>query len=133
MNAQQDLKDVDGDSSTEVVDESGESDELSPEFKDWLWDRRCYNVYRAELSTVYHRKRERFFALLDRCSKTLSLVAGTAAFSTYLASPEAKSFAGLVVAFATLPGLAFGWSDKARLHADLAQNVRLLAEVTRSV
>jgi hypothetical protein len=105
----------------EPRDADEEGAEYSQEYKDWLWNRRQYVVYRAELSTTYHRKRERFFALLDRCSKTLSLIAGTAAFSSFLVTPESKSVAGLVVALSTLPGLAFGWSDKARQHADLAQ------------
>lgn len=78
-------------------------------------------VYRAELSGLYHRKRERFFALCDRLGKAFSLISGTAAFSSVLPSPQAKAYAGLCVAVSTLPGLVFSWADKARLHAELAQ------------
>ena len=88
---------------------------------DFLWDERLYVQYRAELSTLYHRKRERFFALCDRSSKAASLIAGTAAFSSLLPSAEAKAWAGAVVAAATMPGLVMAWNDRARLHGELAQ------------
>jgi hypothetical protein len=106
------------------------NDKKSTEYQDWLWNERLFVQYRAELSTLYHRKRERFFALCDRCSKALSLIAGTAAFSSLLPTAEAKAMAGLVVALATLPGLVMAWGDKARLHADLAQKfIAIEAEI----
>jgi hypothetical protein len=87
-------------------------------------------MYRAELSALYHRKRERFLALCDRLGKAFSLIAGTAAFSSLLASAESKSYAGLGVAIATLPGLVFSWADKARLHSELAQKyIAIQAEI----
>lgn len=95
---------------------TGDSDE-----SDFLWNERLYVQYRAELSTLYHRKRERFFALCDRCSKAASLIAGTAAFSSLLPSADAKAWAGVVVAAATMPGLVMAWNDRARLHGELAQ------------
>ncbi|MQA38629.1 hypothetical protein [Rugamonas aquatica] len=88
---------------------------------DFLWSERLYVQYRAELSTLYHRKRERFFALCDRCSKAASLIAGTAAFSSLLPTAEAKAWAGVVVAASTMPGLVMAWNDRARLHGELAQ------------
>jgi hypothetical protein len=97
---------------------------------DYLWDLRHGVLYRAELSGLYHRKRERFFALLDRGSKALALIAGTAAFSSLLDSAKEKALAGLAVAIATLPGLVFSWADKARMHAELAQKfIQLQAEI----
>jgi hypothetical protein len=96
----------------------------------YLWKRRYAELYRAELSGLYHRKRERFFALLDRGGKALSLIAGTAAFSSLLASADDKALAGLGVAISTLPGLVFAWSDKARQHGELAQKfIQVQAEI----
>lgn len=85
-------------------------------------------LYRAELSGLYHRKRERFFALCDRLSKATALVAGSAAFSSFFMFNEAdwKSYAGVVVAISTTLSLVFAWSDKARQHADLAQKYVLM-------
>lgn len=100
--------------------------ETANELSDQLHD----VMYRAELSGLYHRKRERFLALCDRCGKAIALVAGTAAFSAILSTPEMKSLAGLVVAGATLPGLILAWADKARLHSELAQKyIMIQAEI----
>ena len=99
---------------------------------DFLWGERQYVQYRLDLSVRYHRKRERFFALCDRLSKAVSLIAGTAAFSTLLPDARDKSIAGLFVALGAMPALVLSWSDKARLHADLAQKfLALNAEIVK--
>jgi hypothetical protein len=109
------------------------SDVLTEESENYLWKKRHAVLYHAELSSLYHRKRERFFALFDRGSKAFALIAGTAAFSSLLETAEAKSYAGLVVALVTIPGLVFGWADKARLHSDLAQKfTQIQAEIAQA-
>lgn len=84
------------------------------------WEKFNELVYKCRLSALYHRKRERFFSLLEKMSTSCALVAGSAAFSEILSSPESKSMAGAAVAAATLPSVVFAWSDKARLHSVLA-------------
>ena len=102
----------------------------NPDLEQYRIDLRHNALYQAELSALYHRKRERFLALCDRAGKALALVAGTAAFSSILGTAEAKSYAGLVVGIATLPGLIFAWADKARLHSELAQKyITLQSEI----
>lgn len=83
-------------------------------------------MYRAELFSLYHRKRERFLALCDRVGKAVALVAGTAVFSSILSSADMKAWAGLAVIVAALPGLVLECADKARLHSDLAQKYILI-------
>jgi hypothetical protein len=108
------------------------TDEFDSSDEDFLWNERRYVNYRVELNVRYHRKRERFFALCDRWSKAFSLIAGTAAFSSLVPSPKGKSIAGLIVALSAMPALVFSWSDKARLHADLAQKfLALEAEIVK--
>src|ERR1700688_2506844 len=105
--------------------------EQSEELIQYRKELRHAALYRAELSVLYHRKRERFLALCDRVGKGIALVAGTAAFSSLLESSSAKAAMGSVVAAATLPGLVFAWADKARLHSELAQKyIGLIAEIT---
>ena len=97
---------------------------------EWLLATRDYIIHRTQLSVLYHRKRERFYALLDRRSKAGAVVAGTAAFSSLVTTAKGKSTAGLQVAIATLPRLVFAWNDKARIHAEFAQKFALIeAEV----
>lgn len=93
---------------------------------DECWEERESLIEETQVNHLYHRKRERMFALLDRWSKVLALVAGSAAATVYLESPEAKSGAGLIVAIVTLLALVFEWSDKARLHSELATEYVLI-------
>ncbi len=95
------------------------------EWTEQTWAERHSLVYTAQMNRLYHHKRERFFAVLDRSGKALSLITGTAAASTLLDTADAKAAAGLMVAAFTLPGLVFAWADKARSHGELA------AEYTR--
>lgn len=108
------------------------TEEVDSSADDFLWSERDKVRYRVELSVRYHRKRERFFALCDRCSKAVSLIAGTAAFSSLLPTADAKSTAGLVVALGAMPALVMAWGDKARLHGELAQKfLAIEAEIVR--
>ncbi|MBD8629011.1 hypothetical protein IFT64_18925 [Oxalobacteraceae sp. CFBP 8753] len=108
------------------------TEEVDSSADDFLWNERRYVEYRVELSVRYHRKRERFFALCDRCSKAVSLIAGTAAFSSLLPTANAKSVAGLVVALGAMPALVMAWGDRARLHGELAQKfLAIEAEIVR--
>lgn len=100
------------------------------EWTDSAWAKRHDIIYLAQMNRLYHQKRERFFAILDRSSKALALIAGTSAASALIPTPEAKAFLGLTVAAVTLPNLVFGWSDKARLHAELsADYVKIEADL----
>jgi hypothetical protein len=104
--------------------------DAKPSYEQYCLDLRHEVLYRAELAALYHRKRERFLALSDRVGKALSLIAGTAAFSSLLPDAAQKAYAGLVVAVMTLPGLIFAWADKARLHSELAQKyIAIISEI----
>lgn len=99
---------------------------------DYAWNEWLSLTNRCDLSALYNRKRERFFVLCDRWSKIFSLIASGAAFSSFLASSEQKAIAAVVVSAVTLSSLLFSWSDKARLHGELAQRyLALRAEISR--
>lgn len=89
-------------------------------WEDDCWSERERLVYISRMNQLYHRRRERFLAGLDRWSKALALIAGSAAASALLGSEVSKAWAGFTVACVTLPSLVFAWSDRARLHSDLA-------------
>jgi len=86
----------------------------------YLWERRHRVLERTIISSLYHRKRERFFGFWDRAASALALIAGSAAFSELLPEPEQKALAGAAVAVVSLPGLVFGWGESSRRHASLA-------------
>lgn len=87
---------------------------------DDCWDERERLIEEAQVNHLYHRKRERLFASLDRWSKVLALIFGSAAATDLMATADAKALAGLIVAVASLPAIILNWSDKSRLHSELA-------------
>ncbi|MCC7596744.1 hypothetical protein IGS61_04555 [Janthinobacterium sp. FW305-129] len=115
---------------SDIADELTDDEDDDEGLSQWLLETRRFITHRTQLSVLYHRKRERFYSLLDRWGKAGSLIAGTAAFSSLLVTADSKAIAGLMVALATMPGLVFAWNDKARIHAELAQKFALIeAEV----
>lgn len=87
---------------------------------DNAWERRHQVMYKCQVSALYHRKRERFYGLLNRLSAAVALIAGSAAMSDFLTTLEAKSIAGGLVAMVTIPGIVFSWAEQAKDHAVLA-------------
>lgn len=85
------------------------------------WARYFALTYRSRLSTLYHRKRERFFSLCDKWSTAATLIAGSAAFSRVMTDEGGAVLIGVIVVIASMLKLVMGWSDKARAHALLAQ------------
>ena len=93
------------------------------------WGRRHRLMFTGELSQRYHRKRERFFALLDRLAKAVAVLGGTTAAARAMQG-DAAVVAGLVVAVSSAFALVFAWGDAARRHGELAADfARLLSTV----
>lgn len=90
-----------------------------------LWNRRCDILYRAELSTLYHRKRESFFALLDKWDKIFTLLFGSAVF-VQLISLDKYPLLALPFAVLTFASLIFDFSENSRRHSELATNFKML-------
>jgi hypothetical protein len=95
-----------------------------------LWQRRSDSLFNAELSQRYHRKRERFFAFLDRLAKAIAVCGGSAAAASAIKGDVAVAVAILVTVTSTF-SLVFAWGDAARRHGELAADfARLSANVT---
>jgi len=86
----------------------------------YLWPRRESVLYRVQLSTLYHRKRERFLAFLDRAVSAIAIVGGSAAFAN-LGGPGYAKLAAAVIALTSTIGLVFGLGERARRHSELAR------------
>lgn len=105
---------------------------MSDEQADHLWGLRHRALYRCRLSTLYHRRRERFFDWLDKANNAVALIGGSAAFAA-AADPAAVSIAALAVTVAGAMALVFGLAEKARRHAALAESYkRIEAEIVRA-
>lgn len=95
----------------------------------YLWKLRHDTLYRAELSKLYHRKREKFFDAADRLGKFVTVVAGAAAVAT-LVGDQWRAVLAAIASLAGALSLVFGISERARRHADLAsQHGQLIADI----
>ena len=92
---------------------------------DRLWKLRHDVVYRAELSSLYHQKRERFFELLDKSTKAVSVFGGSAALLNASSAPVIVYLAAIITFFSVI-SLVFGFSEKARRHSELKRRYRIL-------
>lgn len=90
-----------------------------------LWSLRHDVLYRAELSSLYHQKRERFFELLDKSAKAVSVFGGSAALLK-AGSQTVIIYLGVLITFVSVTALVFGFSERARRHSDLKRRYRIL-------
>jgi hypothetical protein len=91
----------------------------------YLWEKRHAVLYRTELSTLYHQKRERFFSLCDKLGNTVGVIGGSAALAS-LSNPELLAWIALAITVVSSFALVIGFADRARRHADLAKDFRQL-------
>ena len=92
---------------------------------DYLWKRRDVLFHRAQLSSLYHRSRERFFDVADRTSKFATLLSGSAALAS-ITDDGVRVWLLVAVAITSALSLAFAFAERARRHADLATKWTLL-------
>lgn len=91
----------------------------------YLWDKRHAVLYRTELSTLYHQKRERFFSMCDKLGSAVGVIGGSAALAS-LSNPALLAWIALAITVVSSAALVIGFSDRARRHADLAKDFRQL-------
>jgi len=103
---------------TDVPDDAITDQEL-----DHAWTKRVDALYRAELSALYHQKRERFFELIDKLGKAIAIFGGSAALWKIGEPDLVAYFAALITASSAL-SLVFSFSDRSKRHAELARSFR---------
>lgn len=92
---------------------------------DHAFEKRCNALYKAELSALYHQKRERFFELADKLGKASSLFGGSAALWKIGDENLVKNLAAFITASSAL-SLVFSFSERSKRHAELAQGFRAI-------
>lgn len=86
--------------------------------------------YQARLSALYHGKRERFLDICARLCQAGTALMATAAFANVASGGSFQSWTSLLAAFLSIIPLVFGFSQRAKDHAQLAaDHRRLLAEI----
>lgn len=92
---------------------------------DFLWSRRCELRHLAFVTYRYHRKRQRFFDLLDKGTKSVTVVLGATLLGDMLKG--AVPLAGSAIAGLGLLALVFGYGDRKQAHKELAEQAMALA------
>lgn len=108
---------------------------LSPEEEsarlDAMWRQRHVTLNRVWVQVRYHRKRQRFFDLIDKITKAVTVVLGASLMGQYF-----RDFLPWLATAITCLGflaLVFGYGDRKQLHKDLAeQAAKLMAEIESS-
>lgn len=83
-------------------------------------------AWEIRLSALYHLKRERFLDGLDRATSFISALGGAAAFAKLQEDPVFGLWMTGLVAVVSMIALVYGPAAKARHHAELARDFRLL-------
>ncbi len=83
-------------------------------------------LWRIRLSALYHQKRERFLDGLDRLCKAATAIAGGAAFAHLKEDPTFGLWVTGGIAIVSTLSLVYGFSGKARKHAQLARDFKRL-------
>lgn len=106
-------------SSASSMDAAG-SDSVKPE-----WSIRCDILFKAWVQVRYHRRRQRFFDLVDKITKalTVALSASLLGDAVKKSLPEVASAISLL----SLMALVFGYADRKQTHKELAELAAKLA------
>lgn len=83
-----------------------------------LLARRHELIYCLKLGVSYHRKRERFFDMCDKGTKTLTVILGGSLLATYI--KDIAPIIGAAVSAVGLLALVYGYTDKKQKHKELA-------------
>lgn len=99
-------------------------DQYSEALADSVWKHRCDLLYKAWVQVRYHRRRQRFFDLVDKGSKAMTLILGASLFGKHLAS---LNWVATGISALGLMALVFGYGDRKQLHKELAEQAAGLA------
>lgn len=102
-----------------VVDEVG-GDDLPDG-----WERRCHVLYKVNVTGRYHRRRQRFFDLLDKGTKAATVLLGASLFGDLL--KQNLPIVAAAISSLGLMALVFGYSDRKQVHKELAEAALHLA------
>lgn len=92
------------------------------------WEQRCNVLYFAQVTYRYHRKRQRFFDLMDKGTKALTVLLGASLLGDTLKAHVplvASAISGL-----GLLALVFGYGERKQAHKELAEvAMQLVAKI----
>lgn len=92
---------------------------LEDERKEAVWTQRCATLYQAWVQLRYHRRRQRFFDLADKLTKSFTVILGASLMGDAL--KQQVPVVASAIASLGLLALVFGYGDRKQLHKELAE------------
>jgi len=90
-----------------------------------LWRRRSDVLHKLHVTHRYQRKRQRHFDLLDKFTKTATIVLGVTLLGAAL--KESSPLVGSLISGLGFLALVFGYTDRKQAHKELAESALHLA------
>jgi hypothetical protein len=98
---------------------------------DACWVSRCATLRNAWVQVRYHRRRQRFFDLVDKLTKALTVVLGASLMGQYFA--VALPIVATAITSLGLLALIFAYSDRKQQHKELAEQAAHLLSAIEQV
>lgn len=104
--------------------------ETTNELEVALWESRCETLFHVQVQLRYHRRRQRFFDLVDKITKSVSTVIAATLLGQSL--KEYLPYLASAVTGLGLLALVFGYGDRKQQHKELAeQAASLISAIVR--
>lgn len=95
---------------------------------DAMWVQRHNTLFQAWVQVRYHRRRQRFFDLLDKATKSATVVLGASLMGQYF--KDLLPWLATGITCLGLLALVFGYGDRKQMHKELAeQAAKLVADI----
>lgn len=93
-----------------------------------IWRQRCAVLNKAWVQVRYQRRRQRFFDLTDKLTKSVTVVLGASLMGQYFV--QYLPWLATAITSLGLLALVFGYGDRKQLHKELAeQAAKLVADI----
>jgi hypothetical protein len=95
---------------------------------DDTWAQRCGVLHKAWVQLRYHRKRQRYWDIVDKLTKSATVVLGGSLLGKWM-QDRLPLAAGAISALGLL-ALVFGYTDRKQIHKEIsAQGAALIASI----
>jgi hypothetical protein len=92
------------------------------------WVERCNTLFNAWVQVRYHKRRQRFFDLADKITKSLTVLVSASLIGLWL--KECVPYMAAGISFLGLLALIFGYGDRKQQHKELGEAAaNLIADI----
>jgi hypothetical protein len=95
------------------------SNEIDDKAADAIWTMRCKTLHDAWVQVRYHKKRQRFFDLIDKITKSATVLLGASLLGEWL--KDYLPWIGGIISSLGFLALIFGYGDRKQSHKDFAE------------